>query len=49
VTVGDRNQFCTFDQAEKAISDFIRVALPEIEDCLPDPALEKSGEKHENR
>jgi hypothetical protein len=35
VTVGDRNQFCTFEEAKGAISDFVRVALPGIEGCLP--------------
>ena len=35
VTVGDKMQFCTYGEAEKAISDFVRTALPEIEGCLP--------------
>ena len=37
VTVGDGGQYCSQEQAQTAISDFMRAALPEIEECLPDP------------
>jgi hypothetical protein len=40
VTVPD---YCTQDQAIAAISDFIRAALPAVEECLP--AHETSGKK----
>jgi hypothetical protein len=39
VTVGDGKQFCTQDEAQAAISEFIRAALPDIEACLPDPRM----------
>ena len=29
----------TKEQAQKAISEFIRIALPQIEECLPDPKI----------
>lgn len=34
---------CTQEQAQNIVSDFIREALPEVEDCLPDPALLGQG------
>jgi len=37
LTVGDDQQYCSQGEAQAAISDFIRAALPEIEACLPDP------------
>ena len=36
---GGRVLTCTQEQAEQIVSDFIRVALPATEDCLPDPAI----------
>jgi hypothetical protein len=30
---------CTQAEAQKIVGDFIREALPEVEDCLPDPAI----------
>jgi hypothetical protein len=38
LTVGSANgqpQYCTQEEAQKVISDFIRVALPAVEECLP--------------
>jgi hypothetical protein len=32
---------CTQEEAKKIVGDFIRAALPEVEACLPDPALLK--------
>jgi hypothetical protein len=31
--------YCSQAEAQAAISDFIRAALPEIEACLPDPRV----------
>ena len=30
---------CTQEDAKRIISDFVREALPAIEECLPDPAI----------
>jgi len=30
---------CTQEEAKKIVSDFIREALPAVEECLPDPAI----------
>jgi len=40
---GSRVLTCTQEQAEQIVSDFIRVALPAAEDCLPDPAILKAN------
>jgi len=37
VTVGGDKQYCSQEQAQAAVSDFLRASLSEIESCLPDP------------
>jgi hypothetical protein len=42
-------QYCTQEEAQKVISDFIRVALPAVEECLPTrDAAEGTGPKSES-
>src|SRR5205814_10604447 len=36
---GTRVLTCTQDESTRIVSDFIRAALAEVEECLPDPAI----------
>jgi hypothetical protein len=42
---GDNVLECTQAEAQRMIGDFMRAALPEVESCLPDPAILTEADK----
>jgi hypothetical protein len=44
IAVGDPGQYTTQEEAQAAVAEFMRVALPEIEKCLPDPNFENAAQ-----